>query len=190
MASSYSPHCETYLLITPQTTLLTLGRAIGASIARLVLYVEAVDAYTSENVVDINRKSLDSHTPPPPPSNSLPESITIYFYWSMLECGLALIAACLPPTSYLFTHLQMHTVSNNVRGCLSFKKRRLIRDTPKPCRGFNTSHNQLAPYGERDKHWNASHAGILRSPHLELEQLHTADLEVGSLRDGIILGPI
>ena len=45
-----------------KTTLLTLDRAIGASIARLVLYVQAVDAYTSETVVDINRKQLDSRT--------------------------------------------------------------------------------------------------------------------------------
>ena len=190
MASSYSPHCKTYLLTRLQNTLLTLDRAIGASIARLVLYVQAVDAYTSETVVDINRKSLDSHIFPPPFGNQLSESITIYFYWSMLECGLALLAACLPPTSYLITHLNMQTVSNKVRRCLSIRRLRPIRDTPNPSRGFNTSQNQCSPYGERDKHWNASHAGILRSSQLELEQLHIEDVEIASPRDGIVIGPI
>ena len=108
----------------------------------------------------------------------------------MLECGLALIAACLPPTSYLFTHLKMQSISNNVRGCLSIKELRPVRHTPELSRGFNTRHNQRVPYGERDKHWNDSHAGIFHSPYQEHENFNTEDLEVGSLRDGTVLGPI
>ena len=108
----------------------------------------------------------------------------------MLECGLALIAACLPPMSCLFTHLKMQSISNNVRGYVSIKKFRPVRCTPELSQGFNADHNQWAPYGERAKHWNASHAGILHSRHLEHEQFHTKDLEVGSLREGIVLGPI
>ena len=108
----------------------------------------------------------------------------------MLECGLALIAACLPPTSYLFTHLKMQSISNSVRSYLSIKKLRPIRHTPELSRGFNTRHNQWAPYGEGDQNSNASHAGIFHSRHLKHEQLHTEDLEIGSLRDGIVLGPI
>ena len=188
VASSYSPHCKTYLLIELQTTLLTLDRAVGASVARLVIYIQALRAYTSEPAVDINRKYTGSHTSLLS-SNNLQESTTVSFYWSILECGVMLLAACLPPTSYLFTHLVIPSVSNIVRSCLPIKKVRPIRETPKPSRGFNTSHNQWAPYGERDKHWNASHAGILHSPQLELEELHTEDLEVGSIRDGIVLGP-
>ena len=107
----------------------------------------------------------------------------------MLECGLALLAACLPPTSYLFTHLNVQTISNNVRGCLSFRQFRPIRDAPKPSRGFKTSQNRGAPYDDLDNHWNASHAGMIHPPHLELKQLHTEDLEVGSIRGGIVLGP-
>ena len=108
----------------------------------------------------------------------------------MLECGLALIAACLPPTSYLFTHLKMQSVSNHVRSYLSIKKLRPFRHTPELSRDFNTSHDQWAPYGEQDKHWNTSHAGILHSRHLEHGQSDTEDLETGSSRDGIVLGPI
>ena len=107
----------------------------------------------------------------------------------MLECGLALLAACLPPTSYLFTHFNKQTVSNNVRSCLSFGKLRPLRSTPKPSRGFNKSQNKRAPYGEIDNRWNASHAGTIHPPHLELEQIHTEDLEVGSINDGIVVGP-
>ena len=59
VASSYSPQCKTYSLIRLQATLLTLKRAVGASIARLVLYIQSVKAYTSETVVDINRRYLD-----------------------------------------------------------------------------------------------------------------------------------
>lgn len=59
VASSYSPQCKTYLLIRLQTTLVTLNRAVGASIARLVLYIQSVEAYTGETIVDINRRYLD-----------------------------------------------------------------------------------------------------------------------------------
>ena len=107
----------------------------------------------------------------------------------MLECGLAQLAACLPPTSYIFTHLKMQSISNKMRGCLSFKKVRSIWHTPKLSRGFDTSHNRRAPYGEGDQNSNASHAGIFRSSHLKHEQLHTQDLELGSLGEGIVLGP-
>ncbi|KAK0511778.1 hypothetical protein JMJ35_006351 [Cladonia borealis] len=146
--------------------------AVGASIARLVLYVQAIEAYASETIVDINQYA------------------TVFLYWSMLECGLALIAACLPPTSYLFTRLLMPFVSNKLRRCLSHREVRPTRHTPELSRGLNMRHNQWVPYGEQDKHWNASHAGILHSRHLEHEQFQMEDLEVGSLRDGIVLGPM
>ena len=188
VASSYSPHCKTYLLIELQTTLLTLDRAVGASVARLVIYNQALRAYTSEPAVDINRKYPSSHTSLLS-SNNLQESATVSFYWSILECGVLLLAACLPPTSYLFTHLLIPSVSNIVRSCLPIKKVRPTRHTPELSRGLTTKHNQWAPYGDGDQNSNASHAGMLHSPHLELEQLHTEDLEVGSTRDGILHGP-
>ena len=58
VASSYSPQCKTYLPIRLQTKLLNLDRAVGASIARLVLYIQNVKAYTTETIVDINRRYL------------------------------------------------------------------------------------------------------------------------------------
>lgn len=188
VASSYSPHCKTYLLIELQTTLLTLDRAVGASVARLVIYIQALRAYTSEPALDINRKYPGSHTSLLS-SNNLQESTTVSAYWSILECGITLLAACLPPTSYLFTHLVIPSISKKVRSCLPIMKVPPTRYTPELSRGLTTKHNQWAPYGDGDQNSNASHAGILHSPHLELEQLHTEDLEVGSTRDGILHGP-
>lgn len=188
VASSYSAHCKTYLLIEIQTTLLTLVRAVGASIARLVITIQTLRAYTGDPPVDINRKYPGSHISLFS-SNNPQESITVSLYWSILECGVALLAACLPPTSYLFTHLLIPSVSNIVRSCLPIKKVHPTRHTPELSRGLTTKHNQWAPYGDGDQDSNASHAGILHSPHLELEQLHTEDLEVGSTRDGILHGP-
>ena len=106
----------------------------------------------------------------------------------MLECGLALIAAGLPPTSYLITHLKMQSISNNVPSCLDIKNLRQIWHTPRLSRGFNTSRNQWAPYGEGDGNSNASHAGIFHSRHLKHKIHHIEDSEAGPLRDGIVLG--
>ena len=133
---------------------------------------------------------MDSHYPLLTPANNLLESLTIYLYWSILECGLALLAACLPPTTYLFTHLLIPSVSNNVRSYLSIKKVRPARHTPELSRGLNTKHNQWALYGEGDQNSDASHAAIFQSRHLKYEQLYTEDLEIGSLRDDIVLGPM
>ena len=189
MASSYSPHCKTCFLIRLQTTLLTLDRAVGASVARLDINIQALEGFTSKTAIDTNRKYLGSQTSLRS-SNNVQESITVGFYWNMLECGLALIAACLPPTSYLFTHLKMQSISNKMRGCLSFKKVRSIWHTPKLSRGFDTSYTRRAPYGEVDQNSNASHAGIFHSSHLKHEQSHTQDLELGSLGEGIVLDPM
>lgn len=75
--------------------------AVGASIARLILYIQVLKAITAEVEVDTNL------------------SLTVSYYWSTLEAGLSLIAACLPPMSYLFTHMSVHSVVNSIRSVLS-----------------------------------------------------------------------
>lgn len=45
--------------------------------------------------------------------------LTVSYYWSLLEAGLALIAACLPPLSYLFRGYSIRSVISSVRSTLS-----------------------------------------------------------------------
>ncbi|KAI4142678.1 MAG: hypothetical protein LQ340_007262 [Diploschistes diacapsis] len=70
------------------TGIMLLGAmAIGASIARLIVYYQNLAATSS----------------PTFPHRDENLGITTSLYWSFLECGLALIAACLPTLSYLLT---------------------------------------------------------------------------------------
>jgi hypothetical protein len=52
-----------------------------------------------------------------------PVGITVSLYWSMLEAGLALIAACLPTLSYLFNKLSLSDVLNSLRSAFSLPSR-------------------------------------------------------------------
>lgn len=45
-------------------------------------------------------------------------------YWSGLECGLAIIAACLPKLSYLFNRFSIQSAVNSVRSVFSLQSMR------------------------------------------------------------------
>ncbi|KAL8651412.1 MAG: hypothetical protein Q9226_004719 [Calogaya cf. arnoldii] len=80
--------------------------AVGASIARLILYVQILGAITAGIDVDHNL------------------FLTVSYYWCLLEAGLSLIAACLPPMSYLFTRTSINSVIHSIRSALSLESLR------------------------------------------------------------------
>lgn len=47
--------------------------------------------------------------------------LTVSLWWSLLECGLALIAACLPTLSYLFSRFSIQSAIKSVRSALSLR---------------------------------------------------------------------
>lgn len=117
-------HARRGVSLFPQTwndQALILDRAIGASIARLVIYVEILQAGAAGVFLDSNCKAI---------STSiliqylicefvLSVSVTSSLWWSMLEAGLALIAACLPTLSFLFRRISLQSVLKSVRSKLS-----------------------------------------------------------------------
>ncbi|MCJ1440998.1 MAG: hypothetical protein MMC23_001484 [Stictis urceolatum] len=84
-------------------TILLGAAAVGALVARLVLYVEVLRGIAAG--VQRN-KNLDITTP---------------LWWSMLEVGLALIAACLPTLTYLFRGLSLQLVVHSIRSVFSLR---------------------------------------------------------------------
>ncbi|KAI4246697.1 MAG: hypothetical protein LQ352_006318 [Teloschistes flavicans] len=55
------------------------------------------------------------------------ETLTVFLYWSMLESGLALIAACLPTLSYLFTRHSFRSVLQSARSAAAMLPHRSSR---------------------------------------------------------------
>ncbi|CAD6576753.1 MAG: hypothetical protein ASARMPRED_007869 [Alectoria sarmentosa] len=99
------------------TGIMMLGAAsLAASIARLVLYLQTQQAAIQEIPVDFD------------------ESITLIMYWSTIETGLALIAACLPTLSYLFNGVSLQSAVNSVRSALSLGSVRSTRKSTEPSR--------------------------------------------------------
>ncbi|KAL9089359.1 MAG: hypothetical protein Q9159_002575 [Coniocarpon cinnabarinum] len=87
--------------------------AVGASVAQLILYVQVLKAATTNTVVDPNLAN------------------TVGFYWSLLEAGLSLIASCLPPIAYLFTHRSEYNILTSLRGALTSSSSWSLRRTQK-----------------------------------------------------------
>ncbi|KAF2115243.1 hypothetical protein BDV96DRAFT_646257 [Lophiotrema nucula] len=77
-------HMTTQRKVMVSGILLLAAMAVAASIARLVVYVKAITLLTAGS--DVDEKLV----------------VTLGLYWSLLESGLALIAACLPTLSSLF----------------------------------------------------------------------------------------
>ena len=53
------------------------------------------------------------------PADALPVTISTLLYWSMIEAGLAIIAACLPTLRVLFSKVSFDTLVRNLRSALS-----------------------------------------------------------------------
>lgn len=107
-------------------------------------------------------------------------SLTVSYYWSLLEAGLALIAARLPPMSYLFTHFNLHSVINSIRSTLSLHSIRSFQHS-------NGSQNHPHVRDEHDlgnlytvtehKDSTASRAAMLRMESPDEEGLEMPDRE-------------
>jgi len=76
------------------------GIATGASAARIYIFVSSV------------KRSLD-------PTLDENLSVSTVIYWSMIEAGLSLIAACLPTTQHIFRGHSLGSVVNSVRSAIS-----------------------------------------------------------------------
>jgi hypothetical protein len=74
--------------------MLKTARAVTASIVRLAVYVKTLTLITGGVEVDTKRMHLYSTWLYL--ANLSTPSLTTGLYWSLLESGLALIAACLP----------------------------------------------------------------------------------------------
>ncbi|RWA08690.1 hypothetical protein EKO27_g6426 [Xylaria grammica] len=74
--------------------------AVGAAAARLAIFVSQV------------KRSLD-------PTLDENQSVSTVMYWSMIEAGLSLIAACLPTTQHLFHGISLASVVASVRSAIS-----------------------------------------------------------------------
>jgi hypothetical protein len=53
--------------------------------------------------------------------NLIVEVLTVGLWWSMLEAGLSLIAACLPTLSFLFTHFNLQTTLRSIQSVFSLR---------------------------------------------------------------------
>ncbi|KAF3058031.1 hypothetical protein GL218_05716 [Daldinia childiae] len=76
------------------------GVAIGAAAARLGIYMTQIK-YSLDPTMDENK------------------SVSTVLYWSMIEAGLSLIAACLPTTQHLFRGRSIGSVVASVRSAIS-----------------------------------------------------------------------
>ena len=161
--------------------LLTHPSAVGASIARLILYIQVLKAIPAEIPVDTNCEGSDSFPTSTTSTEYFPiVSLTVSYYWSLLEAGLALIAACLPPMSYLFTHFNIHSVINSIRSTLSLHSFRSSQHS-------NGSKNYPHARDEHDlgnlykttehKDSTASRAAMLRTISSDGEERALPDLE-------------
>ncbi|KAJ8066070.1 hypothetical protein OCU04_005162 [Sclerotinia nivalis] len=77
--------------------------AVGASIARMILYIQILTGLTQNAVIDPN------------------QVLAVGLWWSMLEAGLSLIAACLPTLSFLFTHFNLQTALRSIQSVFSLR---------------------------------------------------------------------
>lgn len=68
-----------------------------------------------------------------------PVSLTVSLYWSLLEAGLALIAACLPTLSHFFTRFDFQSAIQSVRNALPLRSR---HSSPNP----DVIRYQMHPY--------------------------------------------
>lgn len=76
------------------------GVAIGAAAARLGIFVTQIK-YSLDPTIDENK------------------SVSTVMYWSMIEAGLSLIAACLPTTHHLLRGRYISSVVASVRSAIS-----------------------------------------------------------------------
>ena len=102
----------------------------------------------------------------------------------MLECGLALTAACLPPTSYLFTHMDVKSFFNNLRGILTTRRSHSLRNPLMKRQSSKVGYNQRGLHNQIGKDLTASRVQILCPPPLKLKDRDHVDLEVGLPESG------
>lgn len=86
----------------------------------MILYIQLLAGLTKDAVIDPNRKKPICSRKIQP-SNSIAEVLTVGLWWSMLEAGLSLIAACLPTLSFLFTHFNLQATLRSIQSVFSLR---------------------------------------------------------------------
>lgn len=59
-------------------------------------------------------------------------TVSTILYWSMIEAGLAIIAACLPTLQFLVRKVSLDSIVNSVRSALSLQSMRSQRPESRP----------------------------------------------------------
>ena len=79
-------------------------------------------------------------------------------WWSMLESGLALLAACLPTLAHLFTTRSLESAIKSLRSVLSLHSLRSNQTSTKPSPGTTNTYLDI----ERDQS-NESRTGLAKA---------------------------
>ncbi|KAG8526997.1 uncharacterized protein KY384_008426 [Bacidia gigantensis] len=144
--------------------------AIAASIARLVLYVQLEKAALAQEEVDQN---------PQKPGLSFPtEVLTLSMYWSTLESGLAIIAACLPSLSSLFTAKSLQSAVHSVRSVLS------LRSSQGSSKGSSRRDGTANAYADLERSSSSSSSAGFTKPGLHGDLSAKYDLQTFELAKG------
>ena len=102
-------------------------------------------------------------------------------YWSLLEAGLALIAACLPSLSVLFAKRSLASVISSVRSALSLRSLR-NKDTYHSQQSASGQDLRTGSYKEMpDDQSTASHVNMVAKDSLGIESFAMGDLEGGHI---------
>ena len=106
------------------------------------------------------------------------EVLTVALYWSLLECGLALIAACLPTLSYLFTRLNLQSAVDSVRSVFSLASLRSSPgSTEAPHNKYRTRFNSTRYIDIESHKLTALHADVAGTASLTSQEHPLHDLE-------------
>ncbi|KAL8833659.1 MAG: hypothetical protein Q9170_004145 [Blastenia crenularia] len=120
-------------------------------------------------------------------------STTRVLYWSMLECGLALVACCLPTLRPLFNDMSIEQLQRSISRILSSHSRGSAQVRSDDYRKYNTSNTSHTPLASVDNKGLEYHAGVtpdLEAPpelHLPEEVLGQDSIELSdrrTIRDG------
>jgi len=120
------------------TGIIILGAsAVGASVARMVLYIQILAGLTTDVIIDSN------------------QGTTVGLWWSLMESGLALIAASLPSLSYILTHFNFQSAIRSVRSAISLQS---MHSSQKTTKSSGSEVGEGSPYTEiQDNNSTASH---------------------------------
>ena len=109
-------------------------------------------------------------------------------YWSLLEAGLALIAACMPSLSALFAKRSLGSVLQSVRSVFSLHSLRTndSNDTQNTVDVNRAKHQKYRVI--QDDKGTSSHGYMVSKPNIAYESFVLADLERGPRENSADVG--